>query len=589
MKQFLKFMLASMVGYLLITIIIIFISFGIIMSIASFASKEEVNVKENSLLKMELNHPIMDRTSDNPFENFDFAKFELQKQLGLNDILLNIEKAKSDPKIKGIFLDISIIPSGISTIEEIRNALESFKKSGKFIVTYSNFYTQSSYYLVSVADKIYLNPEGVLDFKGINAEVTFLKGLLEKLDIDAQVLKHGQYKSAAEAFSRKNLSDFNREQIKAYIDALWSHIIKSISIARNITPDELNLIADSLKIQNAQDALDHKLVDGLLYKDEFIDELKKMLEIEQEEEIALISIGKYHDVPPSEEKEFTKNKIAVVFASGSIVTGEGEEQSIGSEKYSRILRKIRQDSTIKAVVLRVNSGGGSALASDIIWREVDLLKKVKPIVVSMGDVAASGGYYISCAAHKIFADQTTLTGSIGVIGVVPNMKGFFNNKLGITFDNVKTNKYADFGSITRPLTNDEENILISEIDRIYQTFIEKVAQGRNLELDFVDSIGQGRIWSGVDALNLRLIDGFADLDSSIAIAANMAGIDNYRLHGFPKQKDPFHALFNNLEEKVMTNMIQKELGENYYYYKMINNIETIKGTQARMPFVIHLN
>ena len=583
-------MFASMTGSFILIVILFFILMGMVLSVASLSKKEVVVVPENSILQLKLNEEIADRSSSNPFNNFDFSSFKTSKSPGLNEILQNIKKAKTDDNIKGIFLDLGTIPSGIATIEEIRNALLDFKSSKKFIVSYSEEYTQKAYYIASVSDKVYLYPEGALDFKGLNGEVMFFKGLLDKLDVDVQILRHGKFKSAVEPFVLDKMSEPNKEQTLKYISGIWNHMLEGISESRKMSVFQLNGIADSFKIQKAQDAVTYKLVDKLMYKDELLAELRNLLGIGKNDKINSISLQKYVSVPDKTKKiHKTKDKIAVIYALGEIVSGKGDDETIGSDRISEAIRKARLDSTVKAIVLRVNSPGGSALASDVIWREVTLSKKTKPVVVSMGDLAASGGYYIACAATRIVADPTTLTGSIGVFGLIPNLKGLYNNKLGVSFDNVKTNNYADIGSTYRPLTNSEENIYQTSVENIYETFITHVAEGRGMTKEKVDSIGQGRVWSGVDALEIGLIDEFGGLEKSIEIAAKLAKIEEYKIQSLPAQKDPFTQIMEELSgESTDQTILKNKLGELYEFYNYIQYVKNTKGVQARIPYTIKI-
>lgn len=588
MKQFFKFMFASMVGYLLFTIIMGLLFFIILMGVAASSGDKEVKAPKNSVLLLKLDQPINDRGNPNPMSNFDFFSMKGKPRLGLNDILNSIAKAKSDANIKGIWLDLSMIPIGHASINDIRNALVDFKKSGKFIVSYSEIYSQKAYFLASVADHIYINPEGILDFRGLNAQVTFYKNALKKLDIEAQIIRHGKFKSAVEPFMLDKMSDENKEQLSLVIGSIWKYYLQKISESRNIPVDVLNNVADQYMIQTATDAVTHKLADKTIFKDELLMEVRKLLGIGEKEPIKYITLAKYNKAKNAEKKEFTKTRIAVVYAQGEINSGEGDETTIGSETISKAIREARLDSNVKALVLRVNSPGGSALASDVIWREVLLTKQAKPVVVSMGDVAASGGYYIACAANKIYAEPTTITGSIGVFGMLPNLKGLMNNKLGLTFDNVKTNKYADFADVMRPLQTDEHAIILASIERIYNTFVKHVADGRNMTTTAVDEIGQGRVWSGVDAKKIGLIDEFGGLNDAINEAANLANIKNYRLMNLPKQKDPFQQILDDLRGDAKVNILEKELGEYAKYFEAMRYGITAKGLQARMPFVLDI-
>ncbi|MBU2045611.1 MAG: signal peptide peptidase SppA, partial [Bacteroidetes bacterium] len=490
----------------------------------------------------------------------------------------------TDDHIKGIYLDVTYMMTGFATIEEIRNALVDFKKSGKFIIAYSEIYTQGAYYLASVADKIYLNPQGILELKGFSSEITFYKGALDKLNIEAQIIKVGTYKSAVEPYILEKMSDANRLQTTALLGSLYQHFTAEIAASRKIPQDSIIAIADGIKSRAPEDAVKYKLVDALKYKDEVLAELKSKTGIDEKDNLKTVSITEY--AKSIDKSNSASDRIAVIYANGDINGGEGDENSIGSEGISRALRKARLDDKVKAIVFRVNSPGGSSLASDVIWREVVLTKKVKPIIVSMGDYAASGGYYISCAADSIFAEPNTITGSIGVFAIIPNMKGFFNDKLGVTFDNVKTGKFADLGDITRPLTPAEKLILQTEVNRTYADFTKRVAEGRHLSQAYVDSIGQGRVWTGEQAIKLKLVDKLGHIDDAIAAAAKKANLKEYKIVNYPEIKSGFMGLIDNSEDKIQTYMVKKELGLNYTYYQQLKEITNMKGIQARMPYQI---
>ena len=583
MKQFFKFTFASMLGFLLAGILMIFILVGIIASAMTMGNDEEVVVPEKTILMLTLDDPISDRSSDNPFANFNFSKPEASKQFGLNDITANLKKAAADPKVKGIYLELTDLPSGQATIEEIRNALIDFKKSGKFIVSYSEVFTQKSYYLASVSDKIYLNTAGGMEFKGMLGQVMFFKGMLEKLDIEAQIIRHGKFKSAIEPFTLDKMSEPNKVQTLAFISGMWNHILDGISESRKIPIGDLTTIANEFKIKSPQDAVSLKMVDKLMYKDEVLDELKARVDVKDNKDLKFMKLGKYAKAPET-EKNSSKDRIAVIYASGNIVSGEGDEGTIGSDDISKAIRKARLDEHVKAVVLRVNSPGGSALASDVIWREMLLTKKAKPVVVSMGDVAASGGYYIACAADKIFAYPNTITGSIGVFGIIPNMKEMFNKNLGITFDEVKTNPYADYIPVTRPMNDGEKKIITNEIETIYTTFITHVSEGRKMSVAQIDSIGQGRVWSGVDAKRIGLVDQFGGLNDAIAEAAKLAKLKEYRTMELPEQKDTFEQIMQAFSGDNTSVFMKKELGAAFPYFNYLSQMSHLQGVQALMPY-----
>jgi len=553
-------------------------------SLASFSKKTAVEVKQNSVLTLKLDQAIPDRTSENPLGDLNFFSMKSDKVMGLDHLLKTIDNAAKNDKIKGIFLDLTDIPSGMATIEEVRNALLQFKKSGKFIISYSDDYTQRAYYMATVADKIYLNPQGCVGIKGLAAELMFFKGTLEKLDIQTQIIRHGKFKSAVEPYILDKMSQANREQYQKLLDVLWQQMVDGIATQRKIAAEDLNMIADSLKIQLAEDAVKNKLVDKLLYRDEVLAELRAKLGISEKEDIHFITAAKFFKVKGKEKISIGKKKIALVYAIGQIGAGEGDEKEIGSDKLSESIRLARNDSSVKAIVLRINSPGGSALASEVIWREVVLAQKVKPVVVSMGDVAASGGYYIACGAGKIYAQPNTLTGSIGVFGVVPNLEKFFKNKLGITFDVVKTNEYSDYIAATRPMQPYETKVLTNQVENIYKVFVGHVAEGRKMKPEDVDSIGQGRVWTGLDAKRIGLVDEIGGLQNAIDDAAKKANLTDYKIVVYPKFKDPFTQIFEELMEESSETQLKNTLGENYIYYEHLKNIKAQKGIQTRLPF-----
>lgn len=588
MKDFLKFMFASMVGFIIVLVVLFFIFVGLVASLAKFADKKAVTIEPNTLLQIKLDKPVLDREPKDPYNLFSSEGFNMESNPGLDEILKNIEKAKSDANISGIYLDLGSVPSGLSMLREIRQALLDFKTSGKFIISYGEVYSQSAYYLGSVADKLYLHPDGAIEFRGLDAEILFLKGTLEKLDIDMQVIRHGKYKSAVEMFMLDKMSDANREQLNVMVSGMWGTVLSDISSSRNISRDQLNVIADNLDALDADKALSSKMVDGLLYKDELLAELRAKNGLAGDAKIATVSLAKYTMVPPAMTEKVSGNKIAVIYALGNIIDGKGDDRTVGSIKMSEAIRQARENKKVKAIVLRVNSPGGSATASEVIRREVELAVKEKPVVVSMGDVAASGGYWISASASKILADPSTLTGSIGVFGLIPNMGGLFENKLGITFDHAMTNKLADFPNVTRPLTSYETVMFERQIDKIYNNFLTLVSEGRKIERGQVDSIGQGRVWCGTDALRLGLIDQFGGLQDAIRLAAELASVTDYNIWSLPAQKDPFQQIIDELTGNISTGRMEKELGEYYPIYQYLKQIKDYQGIQARLPYEIKI-
>lgn len=588
MRQFFKFLFASMLGFVLGSILLIFILIGIISTAVNSLDDEKVSeVKNNSMLFLDFEKPIVDRASKNPLENISLTSFDTEGNLGLNSILENLRKAKTDKNIKGIYMELSTINTGIATVEEIRNALIDFKKSGKPIISYSEVYTQKSYYLASVADKIYMNPQGAMELKGLGAEIMFYKGLLDKIEVETQVIRHGKYKSAVEPFILDKMSNDNRTQTRSFIQSIWNYMLGNIANARKLSVEELNTITNNFSIREPEDAIKYKLVDKLVYKDEVIEELKKLTEKTKKEDAPqLITLKKYSKSPDAEKKSLKDAQIAVIYASGEIESGEGASDKIGSETVSKAIREARLNDKIKAIVLRVNSPGGSALASEVIWREAELANKVKPVVVSMGDVAASGGYYISAASRKIFASPNTITGSIGVFGLIFNAQKMFNNKLGITIDTVKTNRLSDFGSMTRPLTAEEKQIFQQGVEKVYDTFTKRVADGRKMPQANVDSIGQGRVWSGVEAKNIGLVDEFGGLNDALAAAAKMANVTKYRVVELPKQKDPFKELLSEFGKEAETKYLNYKLGDEAKYFNKAQELLKMQGIQARLPYSI---
>ncbi|MFZ7118004.1 MAG: signal peptide peptidase SppA, partial [Bacteroidota bacterium] len=507
-----------------------------------------------------------------------------------NKILDNIEKAATDTNIDGIFMDLTTISAGTASIQEIRNALIKYKESGKFLIAHADYYTQGTYYLASVADSIYLTPTGELAWLGLRAEPMFFKRALDKLGIDVQIIRAGEYKSAAEMFMYEGLSKENREQISDYTSSIWETLVNDIAVSRKLDGTELNKLADNMTITNAEAALEYKMVDGLKYFDEILAGLKTLTSTDQKKDLKAISMKKYTKVPKTRDakKGLAKDKIAVIYAGGSIVTGEGSLDNMGSDRIAKVIREARRDSSIKAIVLRVNSGGGSALASEIIWREVKLASETKPLVASVGDVAASGGYYIIAPARKIIASENSITGSIGVFGMLPNIKDFMNDKLGITTDVVKTNTHSDLGSLFRPLDNDELAVIQNEVMNTYKTFIGRVADGRKLSVEQVDKIGRGHVYTASDAKDIGLIDDFGGLKKAIEIAAVEANLGDYRTVEYPKQEAPLEAFIRQMTEEARIQMIYKDLGVDYKYYKQLQTVKSLSGIQALMPYEIDL-
>ncbi|MFD2288147.1 signal peptide peptidase SppA [Pedobacter petrophilus] len=583
MKDFFKYLFASMLGFFLSLVVIFIIVIVIVVgAISSLDDDKTVSVASNSVLFLNLDQPITERTPKNPFGNLPIVGSDEKNGIGLNDLLRAIKRAKNDDNIKCIYLNVTSPNAGYATMREVRNALIDFKKSHKKIISYSEVYTQGAYYLASVADKIYLNPEGSLEFKGFSSELTFFKGTLEKVGVEMQVIRVGNYKSAVEPFILDKMSDYNRKQVTAYVGGLYNTFLTDIAKSRDIKRDSLYTIADQYRIQQPQDALNYKMVDGLKYKDQILEELKGISGRTKSENIRSVDINDYSKNNTTSGD--SKNKIAVIYANGEISGGEGNDNQIGSERISRAIRKARLDDDIKAIVIRVNSPGGSALASDVIWREIVLTKKEKPVIASFGDVAASGGYYIGCAADSIFVQPNTITGSIGVFGLIPNFQNLMTNKLGITFDGVKTGQYADIMATNRPMTAGEKFIIQNELNRIYSGFVSRVANGRKKSKAYIDSIGGGHVWIGTDAVQIGLADRIGSFNDAINAAARKAKIKDFQVLEYPDVIDPLKSFMDESTDKIKTYYTKQELGDNYMLYQQMKKVIASSGIQARMPF-----
>ena len=584
-RKFWRVVFGSMLGFffsmILISILYMVMLISMIGTLAS-ASKETASIKNNSVLLLNLNQNVAERVIETPFDKFN----TYNSQIGLNDILACIKNAATDPKIKGIYLNSATVGASPASVKEIHDALVQFKKYGKFIYAYSDVLAQNGYYLASVADKIILNPAGELDFKGYAFQVMFYKGLIDKLDVDVQILRHGQFKSAVEPYMLDKMSEANREQLTVLSNSLWKVFVDDISAARKIPADSLNAIADNLLCASPEDALRLRMVDQLGYPGDMEKLLKSKLNVGEDEDINFVTIGKYKKAVTNDTK--AADKIAVVYAVGEIHDGKGDNsRGIYSESFIKEFKKAYKDKDVKAIVLRINSPGGSALASENIWREIENAKKAGKIVVtSMGDYAASGGYYIACNSNYILAQPNTLTGSIGVFGMIPSFQNFLKNKLGVTVDVVKTNQHADYGTGLRPLDETELATLQASIEQIYSTFTKRVADGRKMTVAQVDSIGQGRVWAGVDALNLGLVDKLGNIDDAIDKAAELAKVSNYSIVYYPKQKDWFTLLFSN--EDDIEAALKAKLGRLYFTYEGIDRILNQEGVQARIPMEISI-
>ncbi len=582
MLNFLKYVLATIVGLLVFFFIGVLLLVGIA---ASTASSDEVKVAKKSVLELKLDKPIAERDPENPLAELGFSFGGFSSTDGLDEIKAAIRRAKTDDNVEGIFLNMTFVDAGMAKLEEIRNELIQFKKSGKFVVSYTDLGTEKAYYLASVADKIYLNPVGTVEFNGMSSEMFFFKRLLDKLGIEAQIFKVGTYKSAVEPFFLEKASDANREQVNSFLNSINNYQLQQIAKSRGVQVAELKNVQDNLLVRDPADAKKYKLITDVGYYDEAISYMKGKIGIEETEKMELVQLKKYKKVKGNIEVSTSKNRIAVIYAEGDIVDGEGEDDNIGSRRFADAIRSARLDENVKAVVLRISSPGGSALASDVIWREIQLTKKTKPVIASMSDVAASGGYYIAMGCDTIVAHPNTITGSIGVFGVIPNIQGFLNDKMGITVDHVSTGKFSDMPTITRPMTAQEQEIVQHQIDQIYETFTSKAAQGRGMTQDKLKEYASGRVWSGIEAKQRNLVDVFGGLEEAIAIAAKKANIeDDYRLKSLPARKSFFEEMFSNLGTQAREQSIKAEMGELYPYYKLYKKVGTLQGIQARMPF-----
>lgn len=584
--SFWKIFFGSLLAFVMGTFLLFFIIIAFVAAVATSFSNVEVAVSPNSVLSLHLDYEIPEQTTYIPFQGLSFSDFKPAIAPGVYDIMKNIEKAKTDPSIKGIYLNFGYVGLGMANTGQIRNALLDFKKSGKFIVAYSEFYSEKAYYLCSVADKVILNPKGVVEFNGMSARYPFFKGLLDKVGIQAQVFYDGKFKSATEPFRLDSMSRENELMTITLLKDVHSKVMKDIAESRKIGILQLDSINNNLLVQNAADAKKYGLVDEVWFDDQVRDYLKKQLELTESDKVDMVSLTKYLSVPgKKQDVNLETDKIAILFASGDIVDGQGDDDNIGSEKFVKQLRKLREDDKVKAVVFRVNSPGGSALASDIIAREVQLTAAKKPVVVSMGDYAASGGYYISAYATKIVAQPNTLTGSIGVFGIYPNMQKLFEDKLGIHFDGVETGRYSDFGDISRPMREDEKLIVQRGVDSIYSDFKTTVVKGRNIKATLVDTIAQGRVWTGSQALAFGLVDTLGGLEDAISIATHLSKSSTYRLVEYPEVDKDMFELISMFREGKEQSAIRLKLGPFYSVYEQLQLISAMKGVQARMPFV----
>lgn len=591
MRQFFKYFAASTLAIIVTTGLVILIFIGVIAAVSS-GSKGSYIVKNDSILELSFDFSL----SETSYTDFNTGNLQIQSAVGLDEFRATIERAKEDSKIQGILLNLSSTPYNLATLKEARQILEDFKSTGKFIVAYSESLSQSGYYMASVADEIYLYPEANLEFLGLSAEMAFFKNAIDKLGVDVQIIRgsNNKFKSAVEPFMYDKMSPANRKQVERFLNSLWADMLADISKSRDVSKNKLNQIADSLWAVTPSGAIEHGLIDGITYQDQLDSVLMTKTKME-EGDFNLISFNKYRKAAENKSKiktSYSKGNVAVIYATGGIESGKGDHQTIGSETLSKHIKDARENESVKAIVLRINSPGGSALASDVIWRELELTKVEKPLIVSMGDLAASGGYYIACNADKIYAQPSTLTGSIGVFGIIPNMENMMKDHLGVTFDVAKTNHHSMVTPF-KPLTDSEKLYIQKEIDRIYDNFISKVADGRGITKAQVDSVGQGRVWTGADAIEIGLVDELGSLQKAIEYAAEQAEIssDDIKVIAYPKQKKneltELLTLIEDLEgadESVKQSISQEFIKK----AKAIDAIASQDLIQARLPFDVKI-
>jgi protease-4 len=590
MKEFFKYVLATVVGIIAVSLIGFFLMFMVVGILVS-STEKQVTVQDNSMLVINLEQQIMDRAPNNPFENLEIPGFNQIKTIGLDEIRTSLEKAVYDDRIKGVYLKLALTNGGMASVEEIRNMLIAFKDScDKPVYAYGNVYDQKGYYLATVADKVIIHPMGTLDFRGLGGEMLFFTNMLEKIGVEMQIVRHGKFKAAVEPFMLEKMSEENRSQQLTYMNSLWNHMLQGISEKRNLSVEKLNVLANEVQtLRQGPDIVETGLVDEAKYKDQALDDLREITGIKPNKGVPVIDAGDYAGVTVSgKSKPYSRNKVAVIYASGEIGAAMGSEVIIG-EEIGREIRKVRQDSSYKAIVLRIDSPGGSVFDSEVIWREVKLAAEEKTLVASFGDLAASGGYYIACPADRIVAHPNTITGSIGIFGMIPEFGELMKEKIGITTDVVETNEHSNFLSLTRPMTDYERQLMQQNIEKGYDTFISHVAEGRGMTKKEVDEIGQGRVWSGENALDIGLIDQYGGLQDAINLAVEIEGLDNYRTIDLPHQPDPFEELFKTGPDRLRGWILKKEQGDSYRYFQFLKKASGMNGIYARMPYELNVN
>lgn len=590
MKDFLKVMIASALGFLIAQIIISIIAMvmfiGAAGSVFSSMSSEKFLLQNNSVLNLKLDGSIVERVAEpDPFTSLLSSQYP--SNMGLNDIVGAIRKAKSNDNIKGIYLDSRNLIASMATLAEVRNELISFKESGKFIVAYADTYTQGGYYLASVADKISINPQGMLDLHGLSSTPIFFKDALDKLGIDMQIFKVGTYKSAVEPFTQNEMSQANREQVSSYLNDAWSFMRSDMAISRSLTEEQIDNLANEMPmLQSTEYLLSANLVDTLLYEAEMKNYLRELLDIDDDKKIPSATVANMKSVKTKNVLK-TENTVAILYANGNITSGTGSS-GIQDKYLVNEIEKLKNDDDIKAVVFRINSGGGSAYASEQIWKAIEDLKAEKPVIASMGDMAASGGYYIACNANSIVAQPTTITGSIGIFGMIPNLEGT-TNKIGVHTETVKTNEFADFGNLTRPFNEKERELMQNYVEAGYDLFLTRCAEGRNMDKETLAQYAEGRVWTGNQAKEIGLVDELGGLERAIEIAADMANLGkSYVIFEYPKLTSPIEELLNPAKEELAAKTIKNYLGESFELFMLLKNIKDQDYIQARIPFELNI-
>lgn len=579
--SFFKSVMATVVGLVIAgLVLIVFFVFGIIGLVAT-GSEQVPEVKENSVLYINLTGGISERIPEDPFAE---ALGNDVRGIELLGTLSALKHAKTDDNIKGIYMEHGLLSGGYASIQEIRDAIEDFKSSGKFVYSYAEFISEANYYVASVSDEIYFNPQGVIEFNGLSANLTFFKGLFDKLEIEPQIFRVGTYKSAVEPFMRKDMSEANREQVSSFINSIYDHYLKNVSESRGISFDLLKSISDSMLVRSPKDAYKHKLITKVAYEDEIKTLIRKQLGLEEKDKINSISLNNYIKTAAG-ASEYSSNKIAVIVAEGEIVSGNGQSTNVGSEKFSKAIKRARENDKVKAVVIRVNSPGGGIVASDVMWHEIMLTKAKKPVIASMSAVAASGGYYLSMPCDTIVAQPNTITGSIGIFGMMFNMSGFLENKLGITSDVVNTGKFSDIYTVSRSLNDFEKSIIQSRVEEGYDSFTTKAAEGRNMSIEALKEVASGRVWTGSQAKERGLVDILGSYQDAIDIAAAKAGIeDDYMTILYPELKSEFEEILAKLMGETEARFAKANYGDMAVYLDKIKNLQNYVGIQARMPF-----